>query len=55
MYKISFINKLTKTVVDMFFYLEIVTVILVPFVTPKIIRNLNLSENLIRLMLSRVF
>ncbi len=47
MYKTSFINKLTKTVVDMFFYLGIVTVILVPFVTSKIIKNLNLSENLI--------
>ena len=47
MYKINFINKLTKTVVDIFFYLGIITVISVPFITPKLIRNLNLNEKLI--------
>lgn len=47
MYKINFINKLTKIVVDIFFYLGIITVISVPFIIPKIIKNLNLSENLI--------
>lgn len=47
MYKTNFVNKLTKAVVDVFFYLGIITVISVPFATPKIIRNSNLSENLI--------
>jgi hypothetical protein len=46
MYKTNFINKLTKIVVDIFFYLGIITVISVPFITPKIIKNLNLSESL---------
>lgn len=47
MYKTNFINKLTKIVVEIFLYLGIVTVISVPFITPKIIRYLNLSETLI--------
>ena len=47
MYKTNFINKLTKIVVDIFFYLGIITVISVPFVTPKLIKYLNLNENLI--------
>lgn len=47
MYKINFINKLTKIVVEIFFYLGIITVISVPFITPKLIRYLNLSEGLI--------
>ncbi len=47
MYKINFINKLTKIVVDIFFYLGIITVISVPYITPKIIRGLKLSESLI--------
>lgn len=47
MYKTNFINKLTKTIVDIFFYLGIITCISVPFITPKLIRGLNLNENLI--------
>ncbi len=47
MYKINFVNKLTKIVVDIFFYLGIITVISVPFIIPKIIKNLNLSESLV--------
>jgi len=47
MYKINFINKLTKIVVDIFFYLGIITVVSVPFIIPKIIKNLNLSQSLI--------
>ena len=47
MYKTNFINKLTKIVVDIFFYLGIITCITVPFFTPKIIKYLNLNENLI--------
>jgi hypothetical protein len=46
MYKTNFINKLTKIVVDIFFYLGIITVISVPLLTPKIIKSLNLSESL---------
>ncbi len=47
MYKTNFINKLTKAIVDIFFYLGIVTCLLVPFATPKIMRYLNLSDSLI--------
>lgn len=47
MYKTNFINKLTKALVDIFFYLGIVTCLLVPFATPKIMRYLNLSDSLI--------
>ena len=47
MYKTNFINKLTKVVVDIFFYLGIIACIAAPIFTPKIIRYLNLNENLI--------
>ena len=47
MYKTNFTNKLTKAIVDIFFYLGIATCISVPFVTPRLIRYLDLSESLI--------
>lgn len=47
MYKTNFINKLTKVIVDIFFYLGIIVCALVPYAIPKIIKSSSLSEDLI--------
>lgn len=47
MYKTNFINKLTKVIIDIFFYLGIIVCALVPYAIPKIIKSSNLSKGLI--------
>lgn len=47
MYKISFVHKLTKILVDIFFYLGILCTISVPFVTAPLLRFIDISDTLV--------